>query len=225
MTRILLAGVAAAALVAPAFAADVPPSMPPPRAPVYVPFFTWSGLYAGINAGYGWGNSDWTVTGTGVGTGTFNVNGGMIGGTLGYNYQAGSFVFGVEADLDWSGIKGSSTSIVCIGFCETKNTWLGTARGRIGYAFDRYLPYVTGGVAFGGLKISSGSGATASSTPTGWTLGAGFEYAFMGSWSAKLEYLYVDLGKATCDAACSGGLPFDVGFKTNVIRGGVNYKF
>ncbi len=137
--------------------------------------------------------------------------------------QAGNIVFGLETDLDWSGIKGSTTTN-CAVSCETKNTWLGTARGRIGYAFDRFLPYIGGGMAYGGLRVSDG-GASASATKIGWALGGGMEYAFMGGWSAKLEYIYVDLGKARCDAACSGANPFDVKFNANIMRAGINYKF
>ena len=96
------------------------------------------------------------------------------------------------------------------GTCETSNNWLGTARGRIGYAFDRFLPYFTAGAAFGDIKGTVGAVNDFSATKVGWTGGAGVEYAFIDNWSAKLEYLYVDLGKATCAAACSGGDPISV---------------
>ena len=121
----------------------------------------------------------------------------MIGGTLGYNYQMGSFVWGLEADIDWTNIKGSSdaTNVACVN-CETSNSWLGTARARIGYAFDRWLPYITAGVAFGDVQATSALGSN-STTQVGWTAGVGLEYAFMGNWTAKLEYLYVDLGDAS----------------------------
>ena len=199
-------------------------SLPPPRAPAYVPFFTWNGFYVGINAGYGFGHSKWTDTVTQVSTGDFNVNGPMVGGTVGYNLQFGAFVFGLEGDIDWTNIKGSATTN-CPSTCETSNTWLGTARGRIGYAFDRFLPYVTGGAAFGDVKGTLLGAGDFKQTKVGWTAGAGVEYAFIDNWSAKLEYLYVDLGKATCDATCSGGNPMTATFTSNVVRGGVNYKF
>jgi outer membrane immunogenic protein len=207
-----------------AVAADMPPSMPPPRSAVLVPFFSWNGAYIGINAGYGFGRSSWSDNVAGTTTGNFTTSGALIGGTLGYNVQTQSLVFGIETDLGWSNMKGS-TSTNCLGNCTTSNTWLGTARGRIGYAFDRFLPYLTGGLAYGSLKISNDFGASATTSRVGWTVGGGLEYAFLNNWSAKLEYLYADLGKATCDAPCSGGNPFNVKFSTHLIRGGVNYKF
>ncbi len=225
MKRLLLAGVGFAALLAtPALAADAPPGryMPPPRAPAYVPFFSWNGFYVGINAGYGFGQSNWTNTTTSATTGDFDINGGLIGGTIGYNVQLSSVVVGFEADIAWSNIKGSSTTNCAA--CETSNNWLGTARGRIGYAFDRFLPFLTAGAAFGDIEGTFGP-RQFSETQVGWAAGAGVEYAFVNNWSAKIEYIYVDLGTASCSAACSGTVPFDVSFTSSIIRGGLNYKF
>jgi outer membrane immunogenic protein len=143
---------------------------------------------------------------------------------MGYNMQFGSTVFGIESDIAWSDIKGSSTT-GCIGGCETTNTWLGTVRGRVGFALDRFLPYFTGGAAFGGITGTFAAVRSFNETNAGWTVGFGTEYAFLNNWSAKLEYLYVDLGKATCNASCSGTVPIDVTFTTSIIRAGVNYKF
>ena len=75
----------------------------------------------------------------------------MAGGTLGYNMQWGALLYGIETDFDWADIKGSTTP-ACSGGCETKITWLGTTRGRLGYTIDRCLPYITGGVAYGNVK-------------------------------------------------------------------------
>jgi outer membrane immunogenic protein len=230
MQRFLLtacAGLLAAAVASPSFAADLPRPAYKAAPAVYVAPFSWSGFYVGINAGYGWGNSTWTnVLST---TGNFKTTGAVIGGTLGYNLQTGLWVWGIEGDLDWSSIKGSSNSgLYCLlqAGCETKNTWLGTVRGRIGYAWDRWLPYFTGGVAFGSVKMTPPAifGAGETQTKTGWALGGGVEYAFMGAWSAKLEYLYVDLGTATC-AAANCLLATDVKFNTSLLRVGVNYRF
>jgi outer membrane immunogenic protein len=205
-------------------AADMPQRpLPMPRAPVFVPFFSWSGFYLGINAGYAFGDTNWTNTLTGITTGDFNANGFMAGGTIGYNMQFGSAIFGVEADFDWSGVKGA-TNANCGPNCETRNTWFATARGRIGYAFDRFMPYVTGGAAFGDVKLQ-GTGITAhSDTQVGWTAGVGIEYAFLNNWTAKLEYLYADLGSVNCPAAnCI--VPIEASLQLNIVRGGFNYKF
>jgi outer membrane immunogenic protein len=95
---------------------------------------------------------------------------------------------------------------------------------RLGYSWDRWMPFITGGAAFGDIKMDPGFGTTESKTKVGWTAGAGVEYAFMGEWSAKIEYLYVDLGSATCSAPTC--IPdFDVSFKTNLVRLGLNYRF
>jgi outer membrane immunogenic protein len=151
MTRRLLACVAFAVIAATsALASDMPRPryMPPPRGPAFVPFFTWNGPYAGINAGYGFGNSRWTDSTIGATADDFSVNGAMVGGTLGYNMQMGSTVFGIETDLDWSNIHGTG----CLTACKTSNTYLGTVRGRIGYAFDRFMPYLSGGMGYGNIK-------------------------------------------------------------------------
>ena len=202
---LLLACVGIAALAANfAQAADMPQRpLPVPRAPAYVPFFTWNGIYVGINGAYGFGDSSWTDTFTTISTGNFNVDGLMIGGTLGYNAQFGSWVLGIEGDMAWSAIKGSTTTNCPLG-CETSQSWFGTARARIGYAFDRFLPYLTGGGAFGNIRTETAGFAGTSSNQFGWTAGVGIEYAFLNNWSAKIEYLYADLGTATCAATDCG---------------------
>jgi outer membrane immunogenic protein len=225
LTLMACAGLLAAAVASPASAADL--SRPSYKAPVYVaPAFSWTGFYVGLNGGYGWGNSTWSN----AGSDEFGVKGWVGGGTVGYNMQTGVWVWGIEGDLDYSTIKGSDAGPfggVCGnvgGGCETRNRWLATGRGRIGYAWDRWLPYLTGGVAFGDVRMTPDGGATESKTKIGWTAGAGIEYAFLGAWSAKLEYLYADLGSSTCSAATCG-VDTDVSFKTNLVRVGVNYRF
>ena len=156
-TLMACAGLLAAAMAVPSLAADLPrPVYKAP--PVFVAPFSWSGFYVGINGGYGWGNA--TVSNT---LGSFTTNGtdgGLVGATLGYNLQTGNWVWGVEADIDYAFIKGNVSNTVagCAG-CKVENTWLGTARGRIGYAFDRWLPYITGGAAFGGVKVATPLGS------------------------------------------------------------------
>jgi len=225
MRRFILsacAGLLAAAVASPSFAADMPRSAF--KAPVYVAPFNWSGFYVGINGGYGWGTSNWSSA---VSSGNAKTKGGLVGGTVGYNVQTGAAVWGLEGDFDASWIKGSDnagTGVCAAPGCETKNTWLATGRGRIGYAFDRVLPFITGGAAFGNVKMTPNTLLSETKTKVGWTVGGGLEYAFMGPWSAKIEYLYVDLGKSTCGAA-SCGVDTDVKFNANIVRAGLNYRF
>lgn len=219
MKRVILAGVSALAVVtmmSGANAADLPRrAAMPVKAPAYVAPYSWTGAYVGINGGGAWGRSSWSGT-------DFDTSGGMVGATLGYNWQTGPVVFGLEGDIDWSGIKGSGTCGTVS--CETKNDWLGTARGRIGYAFGRVMPYVTGGLAVGNVKASTPL-ASNDDTQAGWTIGGGIEANIVGPWSAKVEYLYADLGSTTCSGCLAGGASTDVDFTTNIVRAGVNYRF
>src|SRR5581483_11960294 len=191
-----------------------------------VALYNWTGGYIGINGGGAWGRSRWFDNGDGSDTGNFNTSGGLFGGTLGYNWQSNALVFGLEGDIDWSSIKGS-TSTLCAPNCETRNTWLGTVRGRIGYAgWDRVLIYATGGVAFGNIKSGLVGGPTDDKSQAGWALGGGAEFALSAPWTAKIEYLYVDLGKTSCSiASCAGTGITDVKFNANILRGGLNYRF
>jgi outer membrane immunogenic protein len=130
----------------------------------------------------------------------------------------GQVVLGVEGDGDWSGIRGSAA---CGGTtCDTHNSWLATVRGRLGYAMDRFMPYVTGGAAFGDVKTSIAGIGDTTTTRTGWTAGGGLEMAIAGPWTAKLEYLHVDLGNA--DTALPGT---SANFRSEIVRAGLNYRF
>jgi len=221
-TLLACAGLITAAMATPSLAADLP--RPAYKAPVYVAPFSWSGFYVGINGGYAWGSTKLTNV---VGTQSFDTTGGLAGGTLGYNLQTGNWVWGLEGDIDASWLKGDSTSApLCAGGvgCELKQTWFGTARGRIGYAFDRWLPYATGGLAVGDSKITVPNSNSQTDTRVGWTAGAGLEWAFLGAWSAKIEYLYADLGTKTC-AAATCVVATDVDMTENIVRLGINYRF
>src|SRR5262249_55082160 len=156
---------------------------------------------------------------TADGTNT-SPEGALLGGTIGYNYQWGQTVFGVESDFDWNNAKGSSACTLGAAGCQTKSDWLGTTRLRAGYGVDRFLPYVTAGAAYGNIKASVPTVGSDDATKLGWTVGAGAEYAFTPNWSVKAEYLYVDLGKFNC-AACGS----NVKFNENIVRTGLNYKF
>jgi outer membrane immunogenic protein len=219
MNRVAVACVGLLALAGgSAAAADLPRYYQP--GPVYNPIYTWTGFYIGINGGGGWGRSQWD------GLDTFDVSGGLIGGTVGYNWQFGQALIGAEGDIDWSSIKGTTT-VLCPGGCETRNKWLATVRGRLGYTFDRFLPYFTGGLALGDinatLPVPVLPGGSVSSA--GWTVGAGLEVGLVSNVSLKAEYLYVDLGTFNCGLNC--GLPpgGNVSFTTNIFRGGANLRF
>ena len=226
MKRVLFAsvGLVALALAGTAGAADLPRRVAQPvAAPVYMPVaYNWTGFYAGISGGWGFGNSSWKNAN--ISTGDFDVSGALIGGTLGYNWQNGPAVFGIETDLSWSDIHGRSHAAVCPDGCKTTNSWLGTTRGRLGYAIDRWMPYVTGGVAYGDIKGSVPGLAGNSDTSVGWTVGAGVEFALPGNWTAKGEYLYVDLGDINCSAA-NCGAPAKIDFTSHIVRAGLNYRF
>jgi outer membrane immunogenic protein len=181
--------------------------------------YNWTGFYFGANGGGGWGHSFWSANTTGLGLG-----GGQVGGTLGYNKQLGNVVFGVEGDIDWSSFNGTRTTAGCPGGCGTSDSWLSTVRGRVGYSVDRFMPYLTGGLAAGDIRAAAPGFVGGSSANAGWTLGAGLEVALPGNWSAKAEYLRVDLGGFNC-TGCSAAPTDNVSLQENVFRAGVNYRF
>jgi outer membrane immunogenic protein len=236
MKRIIVAIVALLACVSRVMAADMPvPQGAPVPPPTYFPaYFNWSGIYLGVNGGYGFGQSQWSVAG--VSSGNFNTNGFVVGGTLGANYQTGSYVIGFEGDIDWSNVQGSTSIATCVAFgapagtaCQSQSTWLGTARARVGYAFDRLLVFGTGGAAFSGLQPVLNPGGKLNNAPSqlGWTAGAGVEYAFTDAISAKVEYLYANLGTVACPTAtgCGTFTFHSFTFTESLVRAGVNYRF
>jgi outer membrane immunogenic protein len=219
-----VAGIAGTAVVGTASAADLarkaPPLVTKAPPPAYVPF-TWTGFYVGVNGGYGFGRSKWSGLPS-----SFDVKGGLFGGQLGYNWQFGQFVYGLEGDADWTDLKGTANLAACGGIvCQTKNNFLSTVRGRVGFAVDRWLPYATGGLAVGNIKATVPGFAGIDKTNAGWTAGGGVEYALAPNWSVKAEYLFVDLGKDNCGTMCGPALGNKVGLTSNVVRAGVNYRF
>lgn len=206
---LILAGVANAADVS-------VPGKHPVYQPVVTPSYDWSGFYLGLNGGGSWGTSRYHFGGPGpaaVGTA-----GGTVGGTIGANYQIGHLVFGLEGDVDGAAVKGSSNCSVAGFPCSSQADWLGTVRGRIGYAFDRFMPYVTGGAAFSDLKVTGPGFGASGSDQAGWTVGGGIEYALSNKWTIKLEYLHVDFGNINWP-------PVRVHFDEDAVRAGINYKF
>ena len=151
-----------------------------------VAYYNWTGFYVGINGGYGLGTSNWSA----VPTASNKPKGFLAGGTLGYNYQIGSIVWGLEGDFDWSDVKDNVACAPARHLRAPSNSWLATFRGRLGYAFDRWLPYITGGGAYGNVKATVnvpafGIAASASNNQLGWTVGAGLEYAFLSNWTRQ----------------------------------------
>jgi outer membrane immunogenic protein len=225
MKRALLIALGLATLAAlPASAADLGRRLPT-KAPMMAPepVWNWTGFYIGVNGGAGWARSEHFDAA--VSTGLFDQKGGMIGGTVGYNWQTGPAVFGVEGDLDWAHINGS---VNCGGVtCFTNMQAFGTARGRLGYAFNNWMPYITGGAAFANIKAGQDGigGASTDEWRTGWTIGGGVEAMFAQNWSAKIEYLYADFGTGSAVSYNAPGLVGVTERNVNMVRGGINYHF
>lgn len=193
------------------------------KAPAPAAMFNWSGFYAGLHAGYGWG--DTSHTNSLAATGEFGIDGWALGGQLGYNLQSGSAVVGVEADIAWTNIEGSFVG-VCVTSCNTDIEWLSTIRGRAGLAWNTYLFYATAGVAIGGVGASLIGADSSSKTQTGWTAGVGIEGIATSRWTARVEYLYVDLGDAVVyNTIPALGVVTNVDTRTHLVRVALNYKY
>ncbi len=217
------------------------------KAPPPVAVYSWTGCYVGVEGGGDWGNGRSISLGTNNGrptripAGTLHnntdISGGLVGGTLGCNYQINQWVFGIEGDGSWADVSGTAPTPPPFNphFNETlRKNWLATIRGRVGYAINgNVLLYGTAGGAFAGLRIREydTTDATMSAVETltfsGWTAGVGLEWGFAPSWSAKLEYLYVDLGKQNSFQFTTSGCCTYQSTRLidNVVRAGVNYHF
>jgi outer membrane immunogenic protein len=207
MKRLVLgaAAVIAAGWTASAGAADLPYGS---RAPYTVnqPLngYSWAGPYIGGNLGYAWGKVDNSLT----------KPSGFVGGAqAGYNWQIGSWVLGLEGDIQATGANDTFAP------WKFSNPWFGTVRGRVGYAFSNIMFYGTGGLAFGELRGET-FGLSESHTTAGWTAGVGAEFGFAPNWSAKVEYLYVDLSNT--QFTITG---VQNGYRFGLVRAGVNYHF
>lgn len=191
--------------------------------------FTWTGFYVGANVGYGWGEADHLAGDTsGSGINDFDIDGAFAGGQIGYNWQFDRIVIGAEADIQWSGIEGDCDPGECGVPQSTSHEidWFGTVRGRLGYAMGEWMPYITGGYAFGeaGRETSSLGGDSADNNIDGWVAGAGVEWAFAPDWSAKLEYQYLDFGDEEYAYGIGGFDPI-VDLQIHTVRVGVNWHF
>jgi outer membrane immunogenic protein len=205
MSKMSLPSLIAAALLglpAGAQAADLP-ARPVHKAPpaVAAPARDWSGIYIGAQVGYGWGQSSGTQNADGtffpVVPYTLDPGGVLAGGHIGFNYQVGAFVVGGEADIEASNLHGDATisAFDQAYFFNVKADTLASVRGRIGWAHDALMLYGTGGVAWG--HVTTPPLDTLNGWRTGWTVGAGAEYALPRNWSARAEYRYTDLGRVS----------------------------
>jgi outer membrane immunogenic protein len=218
------------ALTADLLAADLPvapaPMAPPARVPASPPVYNWSGFYLGLNGGYGFATA--SITGTFGGasaSASENLSGLVGGGQVGYNYQVGIGVFGIEADLD--GSSQNKTTSAGIVSATDKITYIGTVRGRIGAAFDRVLLYATGGGGYGEFTSSvavAGFGTfSGSKSHAVWTIGAGLEVGITSNISARLEYLHADTGNLNLGTV--GGVTVTGRVQDNLVRAGLNFRF
>jgi outer membrane immunogenic protein len=235
-SRALVGGIAFAAgtmvCICSVQAADLPRRpAPAPVAPVAYapPVYNWSGFYVGGNLGAGFADSSWTDPFTGAHD-TFNKTGFIGGGQVGANWQINALVLGIEGDFDWTGLKAGGHD--SLGNAIGANTqWTSTVTGRVGAAFDRLLVYGKGGVAFAhdrdSLNDIAGGAATTSLTRTGWTAGAGLEYAFAPNWSAKIEYDYLGFGSETVNLPTAAFPTYRTNASLNVqeVKAGINFKF
>ncbi len=201
MKKLLLA--AALFVAAPAFAGDLPRYNNPPQ--VYRNIFNWTGFYAGVHGGGGWGDSSGG-----------SIDGFALGAQVGYNYQLVSgLTFGAETDLTFTGIDGAAAGGIFTA------DYIGTLRGRLGYAFDRVLIYGTAGLAYAGGDLQIGA-LSNSQTHFGYAVGFGIEGMITSNLSARLEYIYTDFGSRTYQTV-GGGV--GVGFDASQLRAGINYRF
>jgi|EndMetStandDraft_5_1072996.scaffolds.fasta_scaffold166754_2 outer membrane immunogenic protein len=231
MRKSLLLGAAYVALAtAPAFAADLPARGPVKAPAMLPPVFSWTGCYVGVHVGGAFvADSDADTAG-------------VIGGAqLGCNYQfAPNFVLGIEGDFSGSSLK-DDASVAAAGVgtatASLKTDWFASVTGRLGYSVDQLLFYGKGGVAFAhtkfdlnGVALGVPFSASADETFTGWTVGAGIEWAFAPNWSTKIEYDYYDFRDQDFTvtgvaAGLAGAATGTVDAKFHLIKAGVNYRF
>jgi outer membrane immunogenic protein len=217
----VIASAQAGDLSSPASVANAPDYAPPP--------LTWAGFYIGAHLGGASSEADWITPVTSV-TVSSITSGLLGGGQVGYNWQTGSGVWGIEGDF--SGTSLQSSTVGAGGFTNTTSAyWTSTVTGRLGYLSGRALIYVKGGVAIADERdsVSSPTGVpfstTGTTTRTGWAMGGGLEYALNPHWSAKVEYDYLGFNSHNVSAAVPGGAPGDVDLNIQRIIAGINYRF
>ena len=235
MHRIILTSIGALLTlgVSGVFAADMPVKAPP--VPAVVPIYNWNGFYIGANVGIGIGSKDWNFVNVPAGARIeHDVTGPLAGGQVGFNFQTGAWVFGVEGMFDWANLKGDSACPNAAFNCVSKVRSLASATGRIGYAWGPALIYAKGGAAWASDRYRTEIAATrlefdfASETRTGWTAGGGIEYGFGPNWSLRFAYDYYDFGTRRVDFFGSTGVFSDtreIEQHFHTVTAGVNYRF
>jgi outer membrane immunogenic protein len=252
--KLSVLGVSLAALCSTVvLAADLPVAPPPPP---YIPY-SWTGIYIGANLGLGGDRFEYPFSIAAPATPAFAsgnasiTSSGIIGGgQVGYNWEFGNnVVLGFETDFDGAAIRGKVTANIngiaagtpfgAAAQVGSRINYIGTVRGRLGYAWDRFLVYGTGGFAYGQVNsaisasVAAGGGAIAFTTSennsrTGFAVGGGFEYAITNNLTVKTEYLYVNLGTNNIlNQNLFGVVGVNINQKTqvNIARAGINYKF
>jgi outer membrane immunogenic protein len=195
---------------------------------VVAPYYNWTGFYIGAHVGGGWADKDWSSVGIPMGSHT--ADGFLGGGQIGFNWQTGPWVLGIEAQVSWADLTGDHVDLNLTGDrVHTKVNSLGSVAGRVGYAWDRWMLYGKIGWGWAHDKYSRTVAATgafidsASKTQSGWMLGIGIENGITPNWSWKLEYNYMDMGSQ--DLVSSIGTPFTVDQQVHVVKLGINYRF
>jgi outer membrane immunogenic protein len=204
----------------------------PTKAPPFVAAYNWSGPYVGGHVGAGFSYRNWTL---GDGSLAEAGDAAMLGGQIGFNYQVGPWVLGVEGDAAWGNLKDEGGCPDGVTRCWTRQNWLATATGRIGYAFDQALFYLKGGAAFTRADyfktapIPSVFDERGGGRRDGWTAGAGMEYALWNNWTVRLEYDYLDFGSRTFAmnniATAAFAENATVRLKAHEVKLGLNYLF
>jgi outer membrane immunogenic protein len=236
MMRVLLATTAAAVAavsISSALAADLRRPAPVVKAPPpVVAVFNWTGCYIGGHVGGAWGDKSWTFVPSGLDAGSHDVDGWLGGGQVGCDLQFGNWVIGAEGSYSWADINGShaGNAINPSNFVSNSDVEsIGTATGRLGFASNNWLFYAKGGGAWVRDHFSvTVNGAPSQccderQTRSGWLVGGGIEYAFAPSWSAKVEYNFIDLGNKTAFAGTTA--PTDISQEIHTLKFGLNFRF
>jgi outer membrane immunogenic protein len=263
MNKLVMAGAAVLALASaqPAAAADIP--VPAYQPPPTVILFSWTGFYIGAHGGGGWGSKQTNSAAfpfspappppplplIALAPNSISPSGGLAGAQIGANYQVGSWVFGAEADASWSNLTAGPTCTATRTFlgavtplsatCNVKVSGLGTIAGKVGWAMDRLLVYSKFGVAWANDNYNFTSASVllpslaANETRWGWMVGAGVEYAFLDSWSGRIEYNYLDFGTrapsftsgSLISASGVNSVAINIRERISVVKLGINYRF